>query len=87
MSSEEQGNISLSYPYDPSFDEPFYRLYLPNDDHPHGFLLPDIVKKIPWTNDFKVTHERPRRLNALDSSNGKPTSATCNDAFAKLVAL
>ena len=40
---------------------------------------------MPWTADFEVTHERPRRVDVLDSSEGKDTSKACNKAFKKLV--
>lgn len=78
--------LNDSCPYDISFFDPLYRLYLPNDDRPHGFLVPDVVERIPWTSDFKITHEKPRRVDVLDSSDGKDTSAACNEAFAKVVA-
>lgn len=48
--------------------------------------MPDVVEKIPWTSDFMIAHEKPRRVDVLDSSDGKDTSAACNRAFAKVVA-
>lgn len=41
---------------------------------------------MPWTSDLKISDERPRRVDLIDSSGGKDTSATCNEAFAKVVA-
>lgn len=41
---------------------------------------------MPWTSDFKITHENEKRVEFLDSSAGKDTPAACNKAFAKLVA-
>lgn len=41
---------------------------------------------MPWTSDFKITHEKPRRVDVLDNSDGKDTSAACNKALAKVVA-
>ncbi|KAL1854327.1 hypothetical protein Daus18300_011513 [Diaporthe australafricana] len=79
-------SLNDSCPYDPSFFDPLYRLYLPNDDRPHGFLPLDVVEKMPWTSDFKTTHGNERRVEVLDSSAGQDTSAACNRAFAKLVA-
>lgn len=48
--------------------------------------MPDVVEKIPWTSDFKVTHERLRRVDVLGSPDGRDTAAACNEAFAKQVA-
>jgi len=73
-----------SCPYEPSFFEPLYQLYIPNDDRPHGYLVPNVVKKIPWTSNFQITHET-RRVDILDSSNGQDTSAAVNAAFAGVV--
>jgi 8-oxo-dGTP pyrophosphatase MutT (NUDIX family) len=42
---------------------------------------------MPWTTDFAVQHEKPRRVTILDSSGGKATAATVNAAFANLVAI
>jgi 8-oxo-dGTP pyrophosphatase MutT (NUDIX family) len=74
-----------SVPYQTSFFEPLYKLYLPKDDRPHGYLVPDVVAKIPWTEQFKITHEHPRRVDVLDSSEGKDTSKSVNEAFAGVV--
>lgn len=40
---------------------------------------------MPWTSDFKITHENEKRVELLDSSAGQDTSKACNKAFAKLV--
>lgn len=40
---------------------------------------------MPWTSDFKITHENPRRVDVLDNSHGQDTSGACSKAFAKLV--
>ncbi|TID18982.1 Nudix protein [Venturia nashicola] len=61
-----------------------YKLMLPNDSRPHGFMLPDTVFKMPWTSEFKVDHgSRIVQLN--DASDGKDTSKICNAAFQKTV--
>lgn len=78
-------NRDFSCPYETSFFEPLYRLYLPNDERPHGYLVPEVVKKIPWTDDFKITDEHPRRVDVLDSSDGKDTSSAVNKAFSGVV--
>jgi 8-oxo-dGTP pyrophosphatase MutT (NUDIX family) len=48
-------------------------------------LVQEVVDSMPWTEDFSITHEYPRRIDLVDSSNGDDTSKACNDAFAKLV--
>ncbi|CZR65425.1 related to thiamin pyrophosphokinase [Phialocephala subalpina] len=42
-----------------------WKFYLPNDTRPHGCLLDSVVKKMPWTNDFRLDHEPASNL-ALD---------------------
>jgi len=48
-------------------------------------MLPEVVEKMPWTSDFKISHETPRTVQLLDSSEGKDTSAVCDAAFLKVV--
>lgn len=40
---------------------------------------------MPWTSNFKITHENEKKVEILDSSEGADTSAACNKEFAKLV--
>ncbi|KAJ3573334.1 hypothetical protein NPX13_g4737 [Xylaria arbuscula] len=77
--------LNDSCPYDPSFFDSLYKFYLPNNDCPHGFLVPDVVEKMPWTSDFKIIHDLPKRVEILDSSNGQDTPAATNAALAKVV--
>lgn len=72
-----------SFPYE-GFSDQLYELYLPHDDRPHGYLFPDNVERMPWTEGFEVDHE-DRTVKLKDSSNGKDTSAVCNAAFGKVV--
>ncbi|SMQ53069.1 unnamed protein product [Zymoseptoria tritici ST99CH_3D7] len=65
-------------------DDHLYRLYLPFDDQAHGLLLPSVVAMIPWTYAFKISHD-VKRVEVLDSSNGKETSAVVNRAFAEII--
>lgn len=60
-------------------------MLLPNDDQPHGYLLPEIVHKMPWTPDFHVNHNQPRSVTVIDSSGGQDTPGSINAAFQKLV--
>lgn len=74
----------ISFPYEPVPDV-YYQLYLPRDDHPHGYLLPETVHKMPWTTKFNVHHSQPRSVTVLDSSNGENTADSINNAFAELI--
>lgn len=76
-----------SYPYDTLVDAVYYGLYLPNELEPKGYLSAAVVRKIPWTDDFKISHEAPLKVELLDSSKGKDTGGACTEAFSRLVAL
>ena len=72
-----------SFPYE-AFPEQLYTLYLPHDDRPHGYLFPQNVERMPWTDDFEVDHKL-RTVKLRNSSNGADASSACNAAFEKLV--
>ncbi|KAK4502471.1 hypothetical protein PRZ48_005896 [Zasmidium cellare] len=72
------------FPYGPAANS-YYQLYLPDDDQPHGYMLPEIVQKMPWTHEFSVSHDHPRSVQVLDSSKGKNTAAAINAAFQDVV--
>ncbi|OTB03516.1 hypothetical protein M426DRAFT_23676 [Hypoxylon sp. CI-4A] len=74
-----------SFPYDAVPGETYYQLFLPNDNQPHGYLLPETVQKMPWTSHFEVKHDVPRSVTVLDSSKGQDTPAAVNAAFAELI--
>jgi 8-oxo-dGTP pyrophosphatase MutT (NUDIX family) len=76
--------ILASFPHDIEKKARYYKLLLPYDDRPHGFMLPESVKQMPWTDDFKIDHES-REIQLQDSSNGKDTSAACSEAFSKII--
>lgn len=42
---------------------------------------------MPWTSDFVIQHENPRKVTVIDTSGGKDTVAAINEAFAKLVSI
>ena len=42
---------------------------------------------MPWTRAFEVSHEKPKRVQVLDSSDGENASQACNKAFAGLVSI
>ncbi|KAK5734682.1 hypothetical protein LTR17_008760 [Elasticomyces elasticus] len=73
------------FPYNSDAAEDYYQLYLPDDDQSHGYMLPNIVKQMPWTSNFTIYHDRPRSVTVLDSSHGKDTASAINAAFADLV--
>lgn len=72
------------FPYGLTTNE-YYQLYLPNDDVPHGYMLPEIVERMPWTSCFVVQHKSPRWVKVVDRSNGVSTAAAVNTAFQELV--
>ncbi|KAI1381637.1 NUDIX hydrolase domain-like protein [Hypoxylon crocopeplum] len=74
-----------NFPYDIVPAEAYYQLFLPNDDQPHGYLLPETVQKMPWTSHFHVTHDKPRKVTVLDSSKGQNTPGEVNAAFSELI--
>ncbi|KAI0182038.1 NUDIX hydrolase domain-like protein [Hypoxylon sp. FL1284] len=76
---------SDSFPYDAKSAEAYYQLFLPDDDAPHGYLLPETVEKMPWTSQFRVSHSQPRSVTVLDSSGGRDVPGAVNAAFQELV--
>lgn len=74
----------LPYAEDPS--KSLYQLLLIDDPRPHGFILPSVVRRMPWTSDFKISHSVPRTVQLLDTSSGADRAAHCNEAFRKVVA-
>nr|POF01031.1 uncharacterized protein CFP56_20979 [Quercus suber] len=78
--------LSSSFPYGP-IPPSYYQFFLPGDDQPHGLMLPGIVEKMPWTTDFDVKHENPRKVTVLDSSCGKSTANAVNTALQALISM
>jgi 8-oxo-dGTP pyrophosphatase MutT (NUDIX family) len=58
---------------------------LPNDDEPHGYMLSEVVNKMPWTAAFDVKHSHPWRVTVLDNSEGKDTANVVNAAFSAVI--
>ncbi|KAK3707491.1 hypothetical protein LTR37_012133 [Vermiconidia calcicola] len=88
MAGKRFSNLDLvdacdNFSYEEEAYGQLYQLYLP-DDQPYGYLWPEVVKRMPWTDDFAVDDER-RRVTVLDASNGSDVSSACNAAFAKLI--
>ncbi|KAI5864331.1 NUDIX hydrolase domain-like protein [Durotheca rogersii] len=75
---------SDNFPYDVTSGA-YYQLFLPHDEQPHGYLLPETVRKMPWTSHFRVDHSAPRSVTVLDASLGEDTPGAVNTAFSELV--
>ncbi|KAI0467883.1 hypothetical protein F4859DRAFT_492956 [Xylaria cf. heliscus] len=74
-----------NFPYDREFLETYYQLILAGDPKPHGYLRPETVTKMPWTSSFRISHEHPRTVTVLDSSQGASSAAAFTAAFQELV--
>ncbi|KAK7927022.1 hypothetical protein PG985_004020 [Apiospora marii] len=74
-------------PYSHDDRKALYQLLLPGDSRPHGFMLPSIVQKMPWTSNFAITHDPsgPRSVRVLDPSNGADTASAVNAAFKEVI--
>ncbi|CAK4020877.1 hypothetical protein AC579_3229 [Lecanosticta acicola] len=80
-------HASDNFPYGPVDSAYYYQLFLPDDDEPHGYMLPAIVDKMPWTAAFAISHEPPRSVSVRDRSSKKGQNAAwaVNVAFQELV--
>lgn len=58
-----------------------YQLLLPDDPRPHGFLLPSVVDRMPWTSDFAISHAVPRTVQLAVAADAE----ACNAAFKKVI--
>ncbi|KAI1269349.1 hypothetical protein F5Y18DRAFT_414389 [Xylariaceae sp. FL1019] len=74
-----------NFPYDIQPSELYYQLFLAGDSHPHGYMLPETVAKMPWTSSFIVSHDQPRSVTVQDSSHGSNSVAAFTSAFKELV--
>ncbi|KAI1810020.1 hypothetical protein GGS20DRAFT_580229 [Poronia punctata] len=74
-----------NFPYDVEPSENYYQLILAGDSKPHGYLLPETVRKMPWTSSFRLSHEKPRSVTVLDSSRGSDSARALTAAFKELV--
>ncbi|KAK6441207.1 hypothetical protein LTR95_002567 [Oleoguttula sp. CCFEE 5521] len=73
-----------NFPLNP-VEHGYYQLCLPGDDQPHGYMLPKIVDRMPFTPAFEVHHDEPRRVTVLDNLNGEDTARAINAAFQDLI--
>lgn len=89
--------ISHSFPYHDPGDSDVYeqqlnslwKLFLPNDKRPHGFLLDSVVERMPWTEDFHVVLAPHREIHLIPSSNNDQENweDMCNQSFDNLLNL
>ena len=70
-------------PYDFDF-KTYYKLLLPQDSRPHGFLEPTIVSQIPWSSHFSIDHDA-HIIRLIDSSNGQDTGRACTEGFQETI--
>ncbi|KAI5918619.1 NUDIX hydrolase domain-like protein [Camillea tinctor] len=70
-------------PYAEEPETVLYQLLLPEDPRPHGYMLPSVVSRMPWTPSFSVSPptSRPRTVQVL----GSPDPASINAAFDTLI--
>ena len=74
-----------SFPYEGNEAEGYYYvLHLPYDERPHGYLSPENVQRMPWSEEFKIDHG-DLKVTLRDSSSGTDPSSACNAAFAKVI--
>lgn len=50
-------------------------------------MIPAVVSKMPWTEQFAVRHEHPRSVTVLDNTKGNDTASAINKAFEELVGI
>lgn len=82
----------LSFPYPEPGDTQAYdqqiaslwKFFLPGDKRPHGFFVDSVVKKIPWTEDFKLIPAPQKEIHLLrrDVENWQEE---CSDAIDRLL--
>ncbi|KAF8858550.1 putative thiamine pyrophosphokinase [Acephala macrosclerotiorum] len=56
-----------------------WKFYLPNDKRPHGYLLESVTQRMPWTNNFRLDHDR-KEVHLLRPE-GSNWHAACNMAI------
>ncbi|KAM0270032.1 hypothetical protein ACHAQH_009568 [Verticillium albo-atrum] len=76
---DEVDNVPLDFDFNT-----LYKLLLPSDDRPHGFIIPATVSKLPWTADFAIDHER-RVVQVKDAPPGQDPGDWCNRALQRVI--
>ena len=63
----------------------YYKLLLPYDDRPHGYMTPEVVQRMPWSEEFHIDHQ-DKTVTLRDTSDGaRSLSSTSDAAFAKVI--
>ncbi|KAH9210229.1 NUDIX domain-containing protein [Leptodontidium sp. 2 PMI_412] len=57
-----------------------YKLLLPDDPRPHGFMLASTVSNMPWSSDFAIDHGT-RIVQLLPTYESENTAKACTNAF------
>ncbi|KAL0943580.1 thiamine pyrophosphokinase-related protein [Colletotrichum truncatum] len=88
--STQKGFIPLinkvnNVPLDFDFNT-LYKLLLPNDTRPHGFMVPKTAERLPWTSDFQIDHdERTVRLLDTTAKDGPDPGKAATAALQRVV--
>ncbi|KAK2025748.1 NUDIX domain-containing protein [Colletotrichum zoysiae] len=74
-------NVPLDFDFDT-----LYKLMLPGDSRPHGFMIPTTVQRLQWTSDFRVDHDG-RKVYLLDTTDqgGEDPGKAYTAAFQRVV--
>ncbi|KAJ4413421.1 hypothetical protein N0V82_008543 [Gnomoniopsis sp. IMI 355080] len=72
----------ISVPHDFDYGR-LYKLLLPEDHRPHGYLTSDTVHKLPWTPDFDIDHAK--LSIQLNLASGTISASTINAALQAVV--
>jgi hypothetical protein len=76
-------NIFLvSFPH--SDYDALYKLFLPDDPRPHGFMLASTVANMPWSSEFAIDHGT-RTVRLLKTSDNENTAKACTNAFQSII--
>ncbi|KAI9054757.1 hypothetical protein LZ554_001906 [Drepanopeziza brunnea f. sp. 'monogermtubi'] len=60
-----------------------WKFFLPNDPRPHGFILDEVVEKMPWTTDYQMMPDR-KEIH-LKSRNDENREESCSQSIEKLL--
>jgi 8-oxo-dGTP pyrophosphatase MutT (NUDIX family) len=72
-----------SFPYDATAEQYYYKLFLPQDDNPHGYMLREVVEELSYCSLFDV-NDSNRTVQVLASS-GDDIAIRINMTFEDIV--
>ncbi|KAI3396746.1 hypothetical protein diail_11708 [Diaporthe ilicicola] len=67
--------------------ESLWLFYLPDDPNPHGCLIDSVVKRIPWTPDFRLTTSPRKEVRLLKREGTDRWQQACGEAIQELIDL